>query len=485
MTRAGVDGFPIGEGQAIVAATGLFAPTIRYHKGVFYIICTNAYKEGDRLNTSSFYITTLDIWSDQWSDPVYFEFEGIDPSLYFDEDGHAYIQGSWHAGPLGNPMCSIRQFEVELSTGRPLSEIKTIWTGHLSQGDVEGPHIYKKDEYYYLLAAEGGTWQHHCITIARSENIWGPYESYGANPILTADGKDEYIQHTGHGDLFQDTHGNWWAAHLGIRNGEGGRAPLGRETFLTPVDWPTGEWPDIQQTSISFESVEVSSSQGCAGPGRSKIEANVEYIHLRSPQPSDYTIHAGGCKISIVARSNDLSTKEGTASFLAQRQRKLSCTATATLHLQRDRQDPVQLLLKAGFSLFKDDVRHIDIYYDFTKGIVELTHHDKIKHMFSPVVVSQRPVSKDAGQIIFQIRATPNDYSFLFREVTGGNKDHAGPGTEWVCAGSVDSLQMTALDFTGPCFGIFASTTIEDPEDEKNDLDIKLPDVVFEDFNVF
>lgn len=469
-----------------MAATGLFAATIRHHKEIFYIICTNVYKQGDRLNTSNFYITTLDIWSDQWSDPVYFDFEGIDPSLYFDEDDHVYIQGSWHAGPLGNPMCSIRQFEVEISTGRPLSEIKTIWTGHLSQGDVEGPHIYKKDGYYYLFVAEGGTWQHHCITIARSTNIWGPYESYAANPILTADGKDEYIQHTGHGDLFQDTHGNWWAVHLGIRNGEGGRAPLGRETFLTPVNWPKGGWPEIQQTSTSFESVEVGSSQGCTGPDISKSGTPVEYLHLRSPRLSDYTFLAGGSKISIVARGNDLSTRKGTASFLAQRQRNLTCNPTATLHLQRDRQDSVQTLLKAGFSLFKDDVQHVDIYYDFAKGIVELTHHDKIRHTTcNPVVVSQHPVSKDADQIIFEIRATPNDYTFLFRGVTAGNKNLPGSTTEWVCAGSVDSLHMTALDFTGPSFGIFASTNIQDPEGDDDVLDRKFRDVIFEDFAVY
>jgi beta-xylosidase len=167
LARAGVDGFPIGDGQAIVAATGLFAPTIRHHKGTFYIVCTNVRKEEDRLNTQIFYITTRDIWSNQWSDPIYFDFEGIDPSLFFDEDDCAYIQGSYRAGPLGNPRCSIRQFEVDILTGKPLSETRTLWTGHLSQGGVKGPHIYKMATTIYFVA-EGGTWQRHCITIARS-----------------------------------------------------------------------------------------------------------------------------------------------------------------------------------------------------------------------------------------------------------------------------------------------------------------------------
>jgi beta-xylosidase len=480
LARAGVDGFPIGGGQAIVAATGLFAPTIRHHKGVFYIVCTNVRKEKDRLNTQNFYVTTRDIWSNQWSDPVYFDFEGIDPSLFFDEDDCAYIQGSHHAGPLGNPMCSIRQFKVNILTGKPLSETRTLWTGHLSQGDVEGPHIYKKDDYYYLLVAEGGTWQHHCITIARSSSIWGPYEGYKGNPILTADGMDEeYVQHTGHGDLFEDGNGNWWAVHLGIRSGEDGRAPLGRETFLTPVKWPKGGWPEIRQTSISFGAAEVDGGQ--------KLErealADVELLYLRSPQLSDYTMSSDRRKISLVARGNDLSTKEGTATFLARRQRHLECTATATLHLQRGRPqlESSVPLRKAGLSLFKDDVRHVDIYYDFSRDIVELAHTDKVKHESNPVVLSRHPLSTDTDRVVFEIRATPNEYGFIFRELTTeGDEDAA----EWVCAGSVDSLHMTALDFTGSCFGIFASTISEDSKSEHNTSGRKFPVVLFEDFAV-
>jgi beta-xylosidase len=447
-------------------------------------VCTNAHKEGDRLNTQNFYVTTRDIWSNQWSDPVYFDFEGIDPSLYFDEDdGCAYIQGSHHAGPLGNPMCSIRQFQVDILTGKPLSETRTLWTGHLSQGDVEGPHIYKKDGYYYLLVAEGGSWQHHCITIARSSSIWGPYESHKANPILTADGMDEeYIQHTGHGDLFEDGDGNWWAVHLGIRSGQGGRAPLGRETFLTPVKWPKGGWPEIRQTNISFDAAELGDQK--------KLEkeaptlADVELLYLRSPQLSDYTMSSDQRTISLVARSNDLSTKEGTASFVARRQRNLTCTATATLYLQRGR--PSQLensvpLRSAGLSLFKDDIRHAEIYYDSNCHTVGLAHTDKMKHESNPVVLSRQPLSRDTDRVVFEIRATANEYSFFFRGLTTeGDEDAA----EWVCAGSVDSLHMTALDFTGSCFGIFASTNSEEPKSEHNTSDENFPVVLFEDFEV-
>ncbi|PNH46447.1 hypothetical protein VD0004_g1665 [Verticillium dahliae] len=126
------------------------------------------------------------------------------------------------------PTATIKQIEINATTGKALSEAIEIWTGW-AKYDTEGPHIYKVDGYYYLLAAEGGTFEHHMLTIARSTNIWGPYESADTSPIMTADGKDEYIQNIGHGDLFQDRYGRWWAAVLGVRKQEDGYLGLGRE----------------------------------------------------------------------------------------------------------------------------------------------------------------------------------------------------------------------------------------------------------------
>ena len=125
-------------------------------------------------------------------------------------------------------MTTISLFEIDLETGRELTDEKTIWEG---TGGIypEGPHIYKKDGWYYLLISEGGTWVDHCITVARAKDIWGPYDSCPSNPILTARHKsDEYVQATGHCDMFEDTAGNWWGVCLGIRM-KGPRCIMGRE----------------------------------------------------------------------------------------------------------------------------------------------------------------------------------------------------------------------------------------------------------------
>ena len=201
-------------GDVMLATGGLYAPTIRYHNGTVYVVCTNVIHQDnssvDKLR--NFIVSTRDVWSNKWSDLVYFDFYGIDPSIFFDDDGKVYMQGSSSPGP----MTKIHMFEVDLQTGKKLSEEKEIWGG---TGGVypEGPHLYKRDSWYYLMISEGGTHEDHMITVARSKNVWGPYESFEQNPVLTARGTKENIQYTGHGDMVQDQEGQWWGVCLGVR----------------------------------------------------------------------------------------------------------------------------------------------------------------------------------------------------------------------------------------------------------------------------
>lgn len=135
---------------------------------------------------------------------------------------------------------------IDLASGE-LSEIKSIWNG-TGGAFAEGPHMYKKDGYYYLLAAEGGTQLGHSVVIARSKNIDGPYESNPANPIVSNANTTELFQTVGHADLFQDAAGNWWGVALSTRSGpEYATFPMGRESSLFPVTWREGEWPFASQ----------------------------------------------------------------------------------------------------------------------------------------------------------------------------------------------------------------------------------------------
>ncbi len=210
---------------------GIYAPTIRYHEGIYYMITTNVGNGGN------FMVTAKDPRG-PWSEPIWLKQQGIDPSLYF-EDGKCYM--------VSNPGDAIWLCEINPQTGEQLTESKKLWQGDGGRYP-EGPHIYKKDGYYYLLISEGGTELAHHLTIARSKNIEGPYESNPDNPILTNCsrlGQSMQIQGTGHGDFVQAENGSWWMVFLAYRNFGGSYHHLGRETYLAPVEWKIGEWPVV------------------------------------------------------------------------------------------------------------------------------------------------------------------------------------------------------------------------------------------------
>lgn len=210
---------------------GMYAATIRYNKGTYYVICEYL---GTGQTAGVLFKTTNPYDDRSWSDPVKFIADKIDPDLFWDDDGKVYVATQ-----------GIILQEMDINTGK-MGPVKDLWPG---TGGVwpEGPHIYKRDGWYYLLIAEGGTAGDHSVTMARARNITGPYQSSPKNPHLTNRGTDEYFQTVGHADLFQDTEGKSWGMALATRSGRNGPSyPMGRETVLFPVTWNTGEWPIMQ-----------------------------------------------------------------------------------------------------------------------------------------------------------------------------------------------------------------------------------------------
>lgn len=225
---------------------GVFAPTIEYHDGTYYILNTCV---GCRDN---FVLTAKDP-AGPWSGPHWLEFGGIDPSIYF-EDGRAWIVNN--DAPPGKPEYdghrALWMQEIDLATFKMKGprhllvdkgvdpSTKPIW--------AEGPHIYKVDGWYYLLAAEGGTADQHSQTIYRSRTLTGPYTPGPVNPILTQrdlpEDRPNPVQATGHADFVKLDDGCWWAVFLATRPFRGQETLLGRETFLLPVTWKDG-WPLI------------------------------------------------------------------------------------------------------------------------------------------------------------------------------------------------------------------------------------------------
>ncbi|GAB2879890.1 glycoside hydrolase family 43 protein [Streptomyces mayteni] len=211
------------------ASAGIYAPTLRHHEGRFWLITTVVGAGGT-------FLVHAERPEGPWSDPVWIDLPGIDPDLAWDEDGSC-----WCAFSDGG----IRVARIDPRSGAVLEGPRPLWSG-TGLKYPEAPHLYRIDDWWYLLLAEGGTERGHAVSIARGRSPRGPFEPAPANPILTHGATDRPIQSTGHADLVSAADGTWWLVLLATR--PHGYTPnfhvLGRETFLTPVRWADG-WPAV------------------------------------------------------------------------------------------------------------------------------------------------------------------------------------------------------------------------------------------------
>lgn len=240
--------------QEVHASCGLYAPTIRFSNGVFYIINTLIAGKAESGN----FIVTATNPAGPWSEPYWLtDATGIDPSLFFDDDGRVWYVGNRGAEPsLYEGHTEIWLCELDIQNMRLIGEVTVLWDGALKNAIwAEAPHLYKIDGRYYLMIAEGGTAHDHAVTIARSDSVTGPYMGNPRNPILTHRhlGLTYPIVGTGHADLVQTQAGEWWMVCLAMRPYDGYFYNLGRETFLTPVRWEEG-WPVVSPGTGRVES---------------------------------------------------------------------------------------------------------------------------------------------------------------------------------------------------------------------------------------
>ncbi len=188
--------------------------------------------------TGNFLVHTTDI-AGEWSEPIRIAQGGIDPSLFFDSDGRCFFTSN---GTGWAPVRGAYQCEIDPLTGEQLTATRFIWPG-TGGSYPEAPHLFRRGGFYYLMMAEGGTAEGHMVTIARSRDPYGPFESCPQNPVLSHRSLMSPVQATGHADFVEDQNGRWWAVFLGYRYCEHGFHPLGRETYLASVEWTDDGWP--------------------------------------------------------------------------------------------------------------------------------------------------------------------------------------------------------------------------------------------------
>ncbi|PHV70447.1 glycoside hydrolase 43 family protein [Sporanaerobium hydrogeniformans] len=228
-------------------SAGVWAPCLSYDNGLFYLIFSDvkAYAVEPFKDVYN-YVTTATQVGGEWSKPSYLNSSGFDPSLFHDEDGRKWLVNmEWDYRKQGiKKFTGILLQEYDAEQKKLVGESYKIFAG-TSLGLTEAPHLYKRNGYYYLVTAEGGTSYEHAVTVARSRTLLGPYTVHPRNPILTAYGKETLIQKAGHASLVETPEGKWYIAYLGARPIQG-KCPLGRETCLQELEWDKEDWPFLK-----------------------------------------------------------------------------------------------------------------------------------------------------------------------------------------------------------------------------------------------
>lgn len=306
--------------QGTPASGGVWAPSLSYADGLFWLVYSDVKAFNGCSKDVWNYLVTAPSVTGPWSEPIYLNRSGFDPSLFHDSDGRKWMLNQiWDTRPDRNQFAGISLQEYDAKNRRLVGEAVNIFRGS-SLGITEGPHLYQRFGYYFLVVAEGGTGEAHAVTVARSRQLFGPYEVSPHNPLLTAVGDPNgELQKAGHGSFVQTQDGYWYMAHLCSRPiGKHRRCILGRETALQEISWPEGDWPRLAAGGrFPKTSVEISVPAVTAS-----------YLNLFHDDFSAPELNSLWATLREPARASWLSLSERAGSLrLRGRQTLLSCFA--------------------------------------------------------------------------------------------------------------------------------------------------------------
>jgi alpha-N-arabinofuranosidase len=422
------------------SSRGIFAPTLRCANGHFYMITTNVGAGGN-------FIVHATNPAGPWSEPVWVKVEGIDPSLFFDDDGKVYLTHE-EAGEHGG----IGQVEIDVATGQTKGDNKRIWNG---TGGIwpEGPHLYKINGWYYLMHAEGGTSYGHAVILARSKSPWGPFEGAPNNPIVThRDRPAEPLQALGHADLVQTPEGKWFMVMLGVRHRQF-KHHLGRETMLAPVEWTEDGWLKVNGGAPLGEKMEAAGLPAPqpwpASPARDDFKAAAlgpDWIFVRGPASDLWSLSERPGYLRLKGTTLSLADI-GTPAFVGRRQEELDMRASALLDFA-----PRAKGQEAGLALRMNEDNHYQLLVAGTdKGrVIRLV--TRVKGVTK--LVREAPLK--AGKVELIVRGSPDQYVFGYR---------AG-GREVLDFGSAPTSPLSSEEaggFTGVVIGVVAHSAAPGP----------------------
>ncbi|MBL7745430.1 MAG: glycoside hydrolase family 43 protein [Chitinophagaceae bacterium] len=402
---------------------GLFAPAISYHNGTFYVTCTDIDHDGN-------FVVTAKNPAGPWSNPVHIpQVRGIDPSLYFDDNGKAYILYNSDA-PDNKPLYSghrtIRMYEFDPVNLKIVGEEKQLINGGVDITKkpvwIEGPHIVKRNDWYYLYAAEGGTSVNHSEVVLRSKSVWGPYTPYENNPILTQRDLPEDRKHpvtsAGHAQFVEGPDEKTYAVFLAVRPYTGDYYNTGRETFIAPVEW-RDDWPVINPGSkeilysYTASIKEVKQREALPQSGnfsytlKFKKKLDPALLFMRKPDSTAFSLSK---KNGLILKLKPETVMDlGSPSFIGKRQQHIYSSAETQLTFTAKIPNE-----KAGLVIFQSESH----FYFLAKSIAG---NQEAVQLFKGIpgekkmeMLIETPLTGNTSKLGLRIKSEGTTYSFYY-----------------------------------------------------------------------
>ncbi|OAS23479.1 glycoside hydrolase family 43 protein [Paenibacillus oryzisoli] len=370
--------------RGVPSSGGIWAPSLSYDNGTYYLCFTNVVGRKGVYKDLHNYVVTAPSITGPWSDPIYLNASGFDHFLYHDTDGRKYVFNmQWDFRKNKRRFAGIVMQEFSLAEGKLIGAIKQVTEG-TDLGVTEGPMVYKKDGYYYLLLAEGGTGPMHAATLMRAESIDGPYEVDPDYPIMTTrTSPDHPLQNAGHGSLVQTQLGDWYMVFIcsrPLKDGSG-LSPLGRETSLQKVVWTQEGWLRLasggKQPQLLIPETELTPHPWMLEPVRDDFDEPQLSIHwhsLRVPYDESW-ISLSERSGFMRLRGRESLTSLHNQSLVARRIQSFQCEMTTCVSFE-----PLSFTQMAGLVLYYDESDH---YY------LRISHDDELgKHL--AIIVSDQ-----------------------------------------------------------------------------------------------
>jgi alpha-N-arabinofuranosidase len=458
---------------------GIHAPTIRYNDGTFYIITTNMHNE---IPNTNFIITAKDP-AGPWSEPYVIEnAPGIDPDLFFDDNGRVYFVGTHQPGDMNKSgIGAIWVQELDLDNWKLVGDRYSLWDGGCDKKHTEGPHIYKVNGIYYLLVAEGGTGHNHAVMMAYSKDVFGPYLPSLRNPVLTSRHLSKYnwVHSTGHADLVELEDGRWFMVALGKRNDVDGHSNMGRETHLIPIIWEEqiSHWEQVSETKWEPRYVDFPVAAPLTGkverinplPFEDKNqfynndlienfdanELSPDWIYRRVPMPNSYSLSSNKGSLRLFLKPESFSMK-GRYNVIGFTQKESDFEFEAKMNF-----NPKKHLEEAGISVYQKDLNHINLTVQRIdkQNYIKLTVSEKrdnnpnlssVNILGSDVKAYKSKVLENyKGEILLKITSKNNKYLYHF-SIDGGHS--------YEKLGETPDNILLGMMYTGANVGIYATS---------------------------